>query len=291
MKLLTLNTHSLLEENYEQKKKDFVTAVMKERPDIITLQEVNQSAEGLPADADLLSGYYPCAGHSIPVRQDNHASQVALLLKKEGISCSWTWLPAKIGYGKYDEGMAIISLGSRITETDSFFISQIRDYDNWKTRKVLGIRTADSNDWFYTVHMGWWDDDEEPFERQWRVLNERLSEKKEAGRIWLMGDFNSPAEVRNEGYDCVMNSGWKDTWVMAGKKDSGITVKGVIDGWKEKQLNSSDESAGMRIDHIWCNQEVLVKCSNVVFNGKREPVVSDHFGIMIECENGTESMH
>lgn len=79
--------------------------------------------------------------------------------------------------------------------------------------------------------------------------------------------------------------------MMAGKKDSGITVKGVIDGWKEKQLNSSDESAGMRIDHIWCNQEVLVKCSDVVFNEKREPVVSDHFGIMIECENGTESMH
>jgi len=41
MKLLTLNTHSIIEENYEQKFKIFVDEIYKERPDIIALQEVN----------------------------------------------------------------------------------------------------------------------------------------------------------------------------------------------------------------------------------------------------------
>lgn len=284
MKLLTLNTHSLLEENYEQKTRDFVAAVIKERPDILALQEVNQSVNAKEANRALLEGYVPCKENSIPVRLDNHAAQVALLLRQAGISSSWTWIPAKLGYGKYDEGMAIFSLSAPITEVDSFYISRGQDYENWKTRKVLGIRVAGKSDWFYTVHMGWWDDEEEPFEAQWDVLHGRLDERKET--VWLMGDFNSPAEIREEGYDCILNSGWKDTWVMAKQKDSGITVKGVIDGWREKLKDSPDGITGMRIDHIWCSEEVLVDCSSVIFNGVREPVVSDHFGVMIQYKKG-----
>lgn len=286
MKLLTLNTHSLLEENYEQKTRDFVAAVIKERPDILALQEVNQSVNAKEADQELLEGYVPYKENKIPVRLDNHAAQVALLLRQAGIFSSWTWIPAKLGYGKYDEGMAIFSLNSPITEVDSFYISRGQDYENWKTRKVLGVRVAGSSDWFYTVHMGWWDDAEEPFEAQWNVLRRRLDEKKETGHVWLMGDFNSPAEVRNEGYDCVLNSGWKDTWMMAKQKDSAVTVKGVIDGWREKLKDCSEEITGMRIDYIWCSEEIPVDCSSVIFNGEREPVVSDHFGVMIQYKKG-----
>ena len=43
MKLLTLNTHSLLEKNYLQKLDQFVDTIIKEQPDILSLQEVNQS--------------------------------------------------------------------------------------------------------------------------------------------------------------------------------------------------------------------------------------------------------
>ena len=42
MKLLTLNTHSLVEENYSEKLSIFVKAVAEIKPDIIALQEVNQ---------------------------------------------------------------------------------------------------------------------------------------------------------------------------------------------------------------------------------------------------------
>ena len=48
MKLLTLNTHSLIEPDYEAKREIFVNVIANEQPDVFALQEVNQtvSAEG-----------------------------------------------------------------------------------------------------------------------------------------------------------------------------------------------------------------------------------------------------
>lgn len=39
MKILTLNSHSLREENYEEKLQWFVEGILREKPDIIALQE------------------------------------------------------------------------------------------------------------------------------------------------------------------------------------------------------------------------------------------------------------
>lgn len=280
MKLLTLNTHSLQETDYSNKLSWFVSAVEKERPDILALQEVNQTIDAPPASSELLTGWVPCPG-SVPVRQDNHAAQAALQLCQRGISCSYTWISAKIGYGRYDEGMALLCLNHEITAVDSFFISSCTDYGNWKTRRVLGIQTNCSADWFYTVHMGWWQDEEEPFAAQWDRLDAALSQKKEEGTVWLMGDFNSPAQFRNQGYDRIQAAGWADTYELASKKDEGITVEGCIDGWKSF-YDSAEAPKGMRMDHIWCSRPLLVKSSRVFFDGTSEPKVSDHFGVMIE---------
>ena len=38
MKILTINTHSLQEENYEQKLQWFIEGILKEKPDIIAMQ-------------------------------------------------------------------------------------------------------------------------------------------------------------------------------------------------------------------------------------------------------------
>lgn len=37
-----------------------------------------------------------------------------------------------------------------------------------------------------------------------------------------------------------------------------------------------------RIDQIWCSQAIAVKSTRVVFDGLREPQVSDHAGVLIE---------
>ena len=96
-----------------------------------------------------------------------------------------------------------------------------------------------------------------------------------------MGDFNSPAEVSNEGYDYIKSFGWKDSYLYAKQKDSGITVSKVIDGWKKGEVNDT----GMRIDMIWSKDEENIASSQVICNGIYYPIVSDHYGVMITIEN------
>ncbi len=273
MKLLTLNTHSLIEDNYEQKLLEFTRAVSKELPDVIALQEVNQSMSAKEA-ADGLEGCFPANKNAV-IRMDNHVYRAAKILDRMGIHYSWTWLPVKCGYGVYEEGIALMSR-SPITAVSTPLVSGINDYYNWKTRKLLGICTENSpHEWFYSVHLGWWDDREEPFGKQWENTAQHMQKHE---KVWLMGDFNSPAEVRNEGYDVISADGWQDSFLIAQQKDDGITVPKVIDGWRHKTLDST----GMRIDHIWCSEKADVKSSQVIFSGKNYPIVSDHYGVMVE---------
>ena len=275
MKLLTLNTHSLVEDNYSTKLDAFVSAIAEQRPDIIALQEVNQTIAETQVDV-ISEGYVPCV-ENIVIRKDNHVYKAAELLEGAGVKYYWTWLPLKKGYNKYDEGIALMSR-SRIIETDVVRISETDDYNNWKTRKIIGIRTeAAPDEWFFSVHYGWWDDLDEPFQNQWQKTAEYM---KKYSRVWLMGDFNSPAEVRNEGYDMMNGGGWYDSYTLAKTRDNGITVGKVIDGWRDK-VSGTD---GMRIDQIWCSQKAEIASSEVIFNGANKPVVSDHYGVVAEYE-------
>lgn len=286
MKLMTLNTHSLEEPGYEEKLEIFVRAVAVERPDILALQEVNQRRDALKAGWEelLSSGYVPCAAPSgetpAIIRRDNHALRAAKRLADLGFPCRWLWVPAKIGYDKYDEGLALFS-PYPVLEARSFYFTGTRDFWNWKTRKALaaafdtpfGIQRACS------VHMGWWEDDEEPFSAQWERLSRELAPWKELGKpLWLMGDFNAPAGLSGQGYDLVRNSGWADTYELAGKKDEGVTALGAIDGWEKAG------KAGMRIDYIWAGAPFgAVLSSETVFDSKAYPAVSDHRGVMAVC--------
>ena len=93
----------------------------------------------------------------------------------------------------------------------------------------------------------------------------------------LMGDFNTDANGNPEDYQNIVNQGLYDTYVMAEKKDSGITVDKGIDGWDQ-------DKSKKRIDYMFSNKQIKVKESEVIFNGKNKGVVSDHFGIKVEIE-------
>lgn len=202
------------------------------------------------------------------------AAAVARMLEEAGCAYHWSWLPAKIGYDRYDEGMAVFSRAP-ITAAENLLLSQINDYNNWKTRRALGICAGDV--WYYAVHLGWWKDEEEPFADQWNILAAAAGAKPLA---FLLGDFNSEADVRGEGYDLILRSGWQDTYRLARQRDDGYTVVQAIDGWRD----APDVAAKKRIDQIWCSQAVPVHSSRVVFGGKQEPRVSDHAGVLIEVE-------
>ena len=162
MKLLTLNTHSLIEPEYEAKREIFVEFIAKEQPDVFALQEVNQTAAA-PELKAVPAGYTSWPGNTVPLKADNHAAAVARMLEQKGVCYHWSWLPAKIGYDRYDEGMAVFSRAP-ITQTENLLLSRSNDYSYWKTRRVLGICAGDV--WYYAVHMGWWKDEVEPFAAQ-----------------------------------------------------------------------------------------------------------------------------
>lgn len=279
MKILTLNTHSLQEENYRQKLDWFIEGILKEKPDLIALQEVNQTAGAVDMDPAMLEGQYPIPG-CVKILQDNHAAQIAHRLNQAGIPCSWAWLPVKLGWGKYDEGVAILSLGRKIRCVDQFPISKSTDYTNWRTRAVLGVQLEGLDDWFYCLHMGWWNDAQERFLDQWKVLNCCIASKRMCGTVWLMGDFNAPDCVHGQSYEHIIACGWVDTHITAAFRDTGITTPGIIAGWPVLPAGACGE--GLRLDYIWCSQKKDILSSRVMFNGTKEPVVSDHFGVLIE---------
>ena len=262
-----------MEEDYENKCRIFEDAILKHRPDVIAMQEVNQSIVSaiVPPPPEFI-------GDAI-LRSDNHALKIFRELKEKNLSYFFTWANIKCGYGKFDEGLAVFSLNP-FQSVKSFFISRLQSYGNFKTRKALVVKTSDGI--FCNTHMGWWNDTDEPFHGQWKVLDDKLSAY---GNVFLMGDFNAPSDIPDEGYALVLKSGFKDSFTLAENSDDGCTVPGKIDGWKN--------GGKKRLDYIFFKGESDVISSNVIFNGTNEPVISDHFGVLAEfrrkekylCEN------
>ena len=281
MKLLTLNTHSLHGCDWEQKLEWFVKGIFEEKPDIIALQEVNQTIAAQLAENVLTEGQ-TVVSELVPVKQDNFSAQAAYRLRQMGVDCSWAWLPVKIGYEKYDEGVAIISIGRKIRKTSTFPISKTWDYQNWRTRAVLGVQVEGYSDWFYTVHTGWWQDAEEPFPEQWERLMAQTEKPSAETTVWLMGDFNAPDIFSDQSYAHICKEGWQDTHITAKEKGNDFTAAGGIDGWKD---HLPDEGIkGLRLDYIWCKPEQEILSSDTVFNGERGHIISDHFGVIVETK-------
>ncbi|MFC7558386.1 endonuclease/exonuclease/phosphatase family protein [Paenibacillus farraposensis] len=214
--------------------------------DVIALQEVNQSMEEAPMSPDEL-GFYYSADPEIVIKRDNYAYVLNGLLSD---AYHWTWAPAHVGFVKYDEGLAILSR-TPITDSVNEYVSSLRDYNNYHSSKIVGVQTVVDGEqaWFVSGHYNWWKD-EESFRKLWDRTTKILNPLTPAP-VFMMGDFNNAAEVRGEGYDYVLQSGWADTFVNATVRDEGHTQ---------------------------------VQTSRVVLNGKTGAVVSDHFGVAVEVE-------
>lgn len=267
MKILSLNTHSYLETESEKKLVYLAGSIRDIEPDIVAFQEVNQNKEALTV-SDLTDVVF--AQHGKSLKSDNFGLRCAILLKDMGYKL--VWLGIKQGYIKYDEGVCFLSR-LPIEAVDFFRISKCNDYNNWKKRMTLGIKVGGR--WFYNVHIGRWDDQEEPFSDQWAILDNEL---KVFDDVWIMGDFNAPDDLKDEGYDRILKSGWFDAYKLAQEKDNGFTIVGKIAGWEDKD----DCFTNKRIDYFFANKKQNVKSLKTVFNGKNKDVVSDHYGIVME---------
>ncbi len=241
-----------------------VKGIEAEEPDIIAFQEVNQTKKKRIVKDEKLQ-FYKLVKENV-VKKDNFAYLIIEKLLKKGLKYYWTWLPIKEGYKIFDEGLAFLSK-EPIEKTDSILLSETQDYTNWKKRMALGIYV--NKQWFYNVHFGWYDDTSEPFLKQWKTFCENRN------CDWIMGDFNNDANVKKEGYDLVCKSGFYDTFTLAEKKDDGITIESGIAGWEGKKEKR-------RIDFIFSKEKRAIKSSLTIFNGKNQPVVSDHSGVIVE---------
>lgn len=262
MKLLTLNTHSLLEENQAEKLETLAKAIIAEEFDVIALQEVNQPKDGaLCENSEIISLGYP-------VKNGNYMAELLALIPDMGYK--GVWCGFKESYGLFEEGVGIITRFD-ITDAESIPISSGMEILSWKKRCAVRISTMQGE--FISTHISWWNDADEPFSAQW----ERLRAYACGKRAWIMGDFNAESDIKNEGYDMVTSDGFYDTYALAKERDSGYTVTEKIDGW--------ENSNAKRIDYIFCNFPAEIKCSKTIFNGKNYDRVSDHFGVMTETEN------
>jgi maltose 6'-phosphate phosphatase len=263
MKLLTLNCHSWQEKNQLEKISILAGDIAEKSYDVIALQEVSQLI-----DSETVSGL---------VKKDNFALVLLGELEKLGVTdYRLVWDFAHIGYDVYEEGVALLTKHD-IVEEHSFFISKSHDQSYWKTRKIVGATISYHGRplTFYSCHLGWWQDEEEPFKYQVDSLMEQITAESST---LLMGDFNNNAYVCGEGYDYLLSKGLFDTYDLADQRDDGVTVEGKIAGWDENKVD-------LRIDLVLATERFKVSSSNVIFNGKNKPVVSDHYGVEVVIED------
>lgn len=285
LKLLTLNAHSLHGDRGERNKKmnDLCEFLSEERPNIISMQEVNQMADAPLADTDHTEGYYRAATceNPVPLKRGNFALDLAWNMAERGIPYHFTFLPMKKGYGIFDEGLAIFSL-SPIRTSCGFYISRGEDYGDHNTRMALIAEIKDRDIMICNIHTSRYDHASDPFYDQWKRLTSRLPDSE---RLFIMGDLNCPAEVRGEGYDRVCEAGFFDAYRVADERTGGkeTTEKG-IDGW-------ADGKRCGRIDYIFSS--FYPKAERItytrVLDGERGERVSDHFGVMVDIK-GMEAL-
>ncbi|KAF1295559.1 hydrolase [Enterococcus sp. JM4C] len=271
MKILTLNTHSWIEENPLEKLEELAQSILAMDADVIGLQEVNQL---IKAETIELNEYFHAAENQAAIKKDNFAYLLVERLKELGIIYHWCWMSSHIGYDIYEEGAAILSKTPLVAE--SLIVSESIEFTDYHTRRVVGAVTTVDEEEIYVLssHFSWWIDETNGFSREWRTTEAHLATKQLP--LFVVGDLNNPAHINDEGYRLVENTdlALSDSFVAAEHKLGEATIEKVIDGWEGNTEN-------LRIDYIFVPQKFHVEHYEVVFNGQRTSIVSDHFGVLV----------
>lgn len=267
MKLLTLNTHSWMEEEMETKFQDLVTRIVEEDYDLICLQEVNQLMASIEVEKSLRYSPLPV---NPAICEDNYALRLVEALEEQGKSYYWSWAYNHVGYDRFHEGVAILS--KTPIEVADLLASETTDPSDYHTRRALLARTVVEGQplSLVSLHLSWWG---KGFEVEWPRLAKALETEKNP--LIVMGDFNNP--TGNQGYQEVINSSLNlvDSHVVADTISGDHTIQADIDGWEgNKQV--------LKVDHAFVDKSFKVISSSLVFDGNNSPIVSDHFGLEME---------
>lgn len=273
MKVLTLNTHSWIEDDPEEKLEQLAKRISEEDYDVIALQEVNQLKKAAPAIVD---DFY-CPVTDYVILEDNFALRLSERLQVLGAEYYWTWEFSHTGYGIYQEGLALLSKNPILPS--SHLVSKVDDVDDVRRRIILtGVTEVDGKMiCACSGHYSWWSagGSEEGFKVEWEHTEQFLADVDYP--LLVMGDFNNPEGT--QGYQLVVNSelGIQDTFVTSEEQTGSFTVAKSIDGWSENK-------GLLRIDYVFASPELKAAHYQVMFDGISGPVVSDHFGVAVQFE-------
>lgn len=240
-------------------------------PDVICFQEVGEWSGGAQADPESV------------VFGSTHTNMIHQILSRLGKSQYYYTMDwSHYGWDVWLEGSAILSKYP-IDYSASRFISGPghRRRDFWKSRNVpmakmdipqIGGITV------LSVHAGWPDDAEEPFQEQYRRLLEWAEQAgKQTPTTIFCGDFNVPAGSPTYQW-MTEGAGYSDQYLLAnpdGMLDA--TIRAGADGWE------SDKS-GRRIDYVLMREDspLEVVRARRVFTEHDLGRVSDHVGVFVE---------
>ena len=269
MKLMTVNTHSLSEPCGEEKRNALSAFLRRERPDCVALQEVCQSRSAPEVEPPAAGRIVGAEG--IPLRKDNFLLNLWESLRSEYEFC---WLPVKIGYGVRDEGIGFLCRSS-IAKAWNISLTPTREYGDWRRRMALFLQMEGWGDTMICLHTDWW---EEGFLSEWELLRKACDPLPS---VWLMGDFNVSAERLLLEGDPLREAGYSDSYSLAEERDLADTVLPIADGWWGRE-----RADGLRIDQIRCRPKRPILRYRRVLDGREDPIISDHYGVMIETKEG-----
>ncbi|MBO0462436.1 endonuclease/exonuclease/phosphatase family protein [Enterococcus sp. DIV1298c] len=274
MKVMTLNTHSWLEEDPFTKLQELTDKIVAEGYDVIALQEVNQLIQTNIVNEQQLVDFCPVMNQT-PIHEDNFAYCLVQRLAEAGEAYFWSWEMSHIGYDKYEEGNAILS--KTPLDSRAYLVSETKEKENYRTRMILVAKTVIENQPIVVAscHFSWWSDAETGFAYEWQFLQKQLLTYQMP--CLLMGDFNNP--VGEEGYRLVAANQLKvkDSYLLAEQKSEEATIEKKIDGWE-------NNTEALRIDYIFVPMDSKVSAYTRIFDGTNGPIVSDHFGVAVEME-------
>ncbi|HCM86926.1 MULTISPECIES: endonuclease/exonuclease/phosphatase family protein [Enterococcus] len=271
---MTLNTHSWMEANDQQQIEILAKRIVKEEYDLISLQEVNQLLASPLAKTDK---YFQPTVEQQGIHQDNFLFCLTERLKELGCYYYWGWGYSHIGYDIYHEGIGLMSKVP--IKVESRLISESSDPNDYHTRMIMIGESMEGDQKLIVVsgHFSWWRTSENAFAYEWRALENILLEKQ--GAMIIMGDFNNDAKRIDEGYDLVKESPLEiqDAFIQAKNKSGENTVEKSIDGWDQ----NAEE---LRIDYVFTSLDFEIESYRIVFDGKNEYTISDHYGIEVTMD-------
>lgn len=246
MRLLSLNLHCRQEPTWQSNLEVLASFIISQNVDVIALQECAQDVT------------------TVGLSKENDLEIVRMSLQSSGLDYVVDWVQTHIGFDTYLEGLGILSR-LPIISAKSVVLSATDDITDWQTRKaqIVKLDVAGTSVEVCNLHLG--------------LASRRLDELDTFLRLHtlndsiVVGDFNIPSDSEN--YEALV--------ARINLPDAYQALNGSPDPTFFEGAHGWAEDVGRRIDYMFSGKCVSIRR---VFDGRNEPRISDHMGLLADFE-------